>query len=233
MCSIIGGTIEEKLDLETAGRIITALLKKGYDGTRLCSIVDNKIINNIIVDKLDTKDADSYMQLLAGLINLPVGSRYMLFARATPETEEATKPGSLQPFLNAEETKLTLHHGLIKDYELLAKKYIGEDYEEFLPAAHAHVDSSIINADKRFFSSKGLIELTSTPELYKDILNNSFSIIEYDFTDESFYAMHNYIGLWLYMNKNTKIITNINTDIFQAIKLYIEPYKLFSLKKAG
>jgi len=222
MCSIIGGIVDstisqqQKKILHEVVRI--ALTRKGYDGFSLTAISRK---NNHYEYK--HQDAQAILSNFHDLL-LHAENRclFLLFGRATPETEEeASNLDMIQPFSFSD--TITAHHGLVANYEELRDTY---DLE-----LKTSIDSEVIP----FFVNSLTEEVSLTNKTMQDAQYKFGSVVDGShiilFTkNERLGFINNYLGLWgISLDGDFKLGSNntnfvvYNTDLS---KLYSNQFEL-------
>ena len=221
MCSIIGGIIDNTINQQQKKLLLeivrTALTRKGYDGFSLTAFSRK----NSHEYKYQHPEAilSTFHDLL---LNVDGKCLFMLFGRATPETEEeATNLEIIQPFSFLD--TITVHHGLIANYTSLKDTYNLE--------LRTSIDSEVIP----FFVNSLIKEIPLTDKTMQDaqgkfgiVVDGSHVILFVN--NERLGFINNYLGLWgISLNGEFKLGSNntnfvvYNTDLS---KLYNNQFEL-------
>lgn len=221
MCSIIGGIIDDTLNQQQKRILLeivqTALTRKGYDGFSLTAF-DRK--NSYEFKRQEPEVIlTNFHQLL---LNIDNKCLFLLFGRATPETEEeASTLEMIQPFSFS--NTITVHHGLIANYASLKDTYNLE--------LKTSIDSEVIP----FFVDSLIKEIPLTDKTMQDaqskfgvVVDGSHVILFVN--NERLGFINNYLGLWgVSLNGEFKLGSNntnfvvYNTDLS---KLYNSQFEL-------
>ena len=221
MCSIIGGIIDSTLNQQRKKILLeivqTALTRKGYDGFSLTAFSRK---NSYEFKHRDPQVILSNFHDL--LLNIDNKCLFVLFGRATPETEEeASNLEMIQPFSFSD--TMTVHHGLIANYASLKDTY---DLE-----LKTSIDSEVIP----FFVDSLIQEIPLTDKTMQDaqgkfgvVVDGSHVILFVN--NERLGFINNYLGLWgVSLNGEFKLGSNntnfvvYNTDLS---KVYNHQFEL-------
>ncbi len=222
MCSIIGGIVDSTISQQQKKVLLEvvqiALTRKGYDGFSLTAISRK---NNHYEYK--HQDAQAILQNFHDLL-LHAENRclFLLFGRATPETEEeASNLEMIQPFSFSD--TITAHHGLVANYEELRDTY---DLE-----LKTSIDSEVIP----FFVNSLTEEVSLTNQTMQDAQYKFGSVVDGSHIilfkkNERLGFINNYLGLWgISLDGDFKLGSNntnfvvYNTDLS---KLYSNQFEL-------
>lgn len=221
MCSIIGGIIDSSIGQQQKKILLevvqTALTRKGYDGFSL-TVFSKK--NSYEFKHQEAQAVLSNFHDL--LLNLDGECLFMLFGRATPETEEeASNLEIVQPFSFA--NTITAHHGLVSNYTELKDTY---DLE-----LKTSIDSEVIP----FFVNSLIEEISLTTKTMQDAQNKFGTVVDGShvllfMNDKRLGFINNYLGLWgisldgnFMLGSNNKNFVVYNTDLS---KLYTNQFEL-------
>lgn len=221
MCSIIGGIIDNTLNQQQKKILLeivqTALTRKGYDGFSLTAFSGK---HNYEFKHQEAQAVLSNFHDL--LLNVNGECLFMLFGRATPETEEeASNLEMIQPFSFSD--TITVHHGLIANYTSLKDTYNLE--------LKTSIDSEVIP----FFVNSLIEEIPLTDKTMQDaqgkfgvVVDGSHVILFVN--NERLGFINNYLGLWgvslngdFKLGSNNKNFVVYNTDLS---KLYNSQFEL-------
>lgn len=221
MCSIIGGIIDNTLSQQQKKILLeivqTALTRKGYDGFSLTAFGRK---NSYEYKHRDPKVILSNFHDL--LLNIDNKCLFVLFGRATPETEEeASNLEIIQPFSFSD--TMTVHHGLVANYENLKDTYNLE--------LKTSIDSEVIP----FFVNSLIQEIPLTDKTMQDAQGKFGVVVDGSHVllfvnDERIGFINNYLGLWgVSLNGEFRLGSNntnfvvYNTDLS---KLYNHQFEL-------
>ena len=221
MCSIIGGIIDNTLSQQQKKILLeivqTALTRKGYDGFSLTAFSRK---NGYEYKHRDPKVILSNFHDL--LLNIDNKCLFVLFGRATPETEEeASNLEMIQPFSFSD--TMTVHHGLVANYESLKDTYNLE--------LKTSIDSEVIP----FFVNSLIQEIPLTDKTMQDAQGKFGVVVDGSHVllfvnDGRLGFINNYLGLWgVSLNGEFKLGSNntnfvvYNTDLS---KLYNSQFEL-------
>ena len=188
MCSIIGGIVDSTISQQQKKTLLeivqTALTRKGYDGFSLTAVSKK---NN----RYEYKHRDP-QAILTNFHDLLLHSDnkclFLLFGRATPETEEeASNLEMIQPFSFSD--TITAHHGLVANYAELRDTY---DLE-----LKTSIDSEVIP----FFVDSLTEEISLTNKTMQDAQDKFGSVVDGSHVilfvkNKRLGFINNYLGLW-------------------------------------
>ncbi len=221
MCSIIGGIIDNTINQQQKKILLeivrTALTRKGYDGFSLTAFSGK---HNYKFKHQEAQVVLSNFHDL--LLNVNGECLFMLFGRATPETEEeASNLEMIQPFSFSD--TITVHHGLIANYTSLKDTYNLE--------LKTSIDSEVIP----FFVNSLIEEIPLTDKTIQDAQDKFGVIVDGSHVllfvnNERLGFINNYLGLWgislngeFNLGSNNTNFVVYNTDLS---KLYNNQFEL-------
>jgi len=197
MCSIVGGVIDRGFPKEHYDNLLeivrTALTRKGYDGFSLTVIQKDK--PTFRCKNRDVKDILNVFEEVTKSIKARTTTPtvFLLFGRATPETEaQAEDLSMIQPFAyraTSNNDVVTAHHGLDANYDELKANY---DLE-----LNTSIDSEVMPyfVDALFNEAKengwGRAE---TQERFGQIVEGSHVLLF--LKNNNLGWVNNYLGLW-------------------------------------
>ena len=222
MCSIIGGIVDNTISQQQKKTLLDvveiALTRKGYDGFSLTAMSRKN-------DCYEYKHRDpqailsNFHDLLLHAENQGI---FLLFGRATPETEEeASNLDMIQPFSFSNTT--TVHHGLVANYTELKDTHNLE--------LKTSIDSEVIP----FFVNSLIEEVSLTNKTMQDAQYKFGSVVDGSHViafvnNQRLGFINNYLGLWgISLDGNFKLGSNntnfvvYNTDLS---KLYTNQFEL-------
>lgn len=192
MCSIVGGVISTGMPKEHYENLLqiveTALTRKGYDGFSLTVIQKDRppfsCKNRDAKDILDVFK-ESTKSILA---RTTTPTLFLLFGRATPETEaQAEDLSMIQPFIH--EDVVTAHHGLVANYDELKKNYDLELNTTIDSEVMPYFVNALFNEAKE--NNWGRAE---TQERFGQIVEGSHVLLF--IKNNNLGWINNYLGLW-------------------------------------
>lgn len=221
MCSIIGGIIDNNTNQQQKKILLEivqiALTRKGYDGFSLTAFSGK---HNYEFKHQESQAILSNFHDL--LLNVSGKCMFMLFGRATPETEEeASNLEMIQPFSFLD--TITVHHGLIANYTSLKDTYNLE--------LKTSIDSEVIP----FFVNSLIEEIPLTDKTMQDAQSKFGVVVDGSHVllfvnNERLGFINNYLGLWgvslsgdFKLGSNNTNFVVYNTDLS---KLYTNQFEL-------
>lgn len=231
MCSIIGGIVDSTISQQQKKTLLEivqiALTRKGYDGFSLTAVSRK---NNCYEYKHRDPQAilSNFHDLLLHTDNKCL---FLLFGRATPETEEeASNLDMIQPFSFS--NTMTVHHGLVANYQSLKDTYNLE--------LKTSIDSEVIP----FFVNSLIQEIPLTDKTMQDaqgkfgvVVDGSHVILFVN--NDRLGFINNYLGLWgvsldgdFNLGSNNKNFVVYNTDLSKLYNNQFE-FPLYSASWLG
>jgi len=218
---LFGGIVDNSINQQQKkillGVVQTALTRKGYDGFSL-TVFSRK--NSYEFKHQEAQAILSNFHDL--LLNIDGKCLFLLFGRATPETEEeASSLEMIQPFSFSD--TITAHHGLVANYEELKNTYNLE--------LKTSIDSEVIP----FFVNSLTEEISLTNKTMQDAQDKFGSVVDGSHIilfvkNERLGFINNYLGLWgISLDGDFKLGSNntnfvvYNTDLS---KLYNNQFEI-------